>query len=64
MLLKVGMVLAAVPMSLLALVAGTGVVVVDVQEKGPDGHHFVVPVPLLLAQAPRASCPKGRIAST
>ena len=34
MLLKIGMVLAAVPLSLLALVAGTGVVVVDVHEKG------------------------------
>jgi hypothetical protein len=60
MLLKVGMVLAAVPMSLLALVAGTGVVVVDVQEKGPDGHHFVVPVPLLLAQGAAGFVPEGK----
>lgn len=60
MLLKVGMVLAAVPMSLMALVAGTGVVVVDVQEKGPDGHHFVVPVPLLLAQGAAGFVPEGK----
>lgn len=60
MLLKVGMVLAAVPMSLLAVVAGTGVVVVDVQQKGPEGHHFVVPVPLLLAQGAAGFVPDGK----
>lgn len=60
MLLKVGMVLAAVPMSLLALVAGTGVVVVDVEQKGPDRHHFVVPVPLLLAQGAAGFVPEGK----
>lgn len=58
MLLKVGMVLAAVPMSMLALVAGTGVVVVEVQEKKADGHHFAIPVPLLLAEGATAFVPE------
>ena len=40
-----------VPVALLATVASMGVVVVDVREGGPDGHHVVVPVPLVLAQA-------------
>lgn len=60
MLFKIGMALAAVPMSMMAIVAGTGVVVVDVQEKGPEGHHFVVPVPLLLAQGAAAFVPNGK----
>jgi hypothetical protein len=60
MLLKIGMVLAAVPMSLLAVVAGTGVVVVDVQERGPAGHHIVVPVPLVLAQVAATFAPHGK----
>lgn len=60
MLLKIGMVLAAVPLSLLALVAGTGVVVVDVREKGPDGHHIILPVPLVLAQVAASFVPEGK----
>lgn len=38
----------AVPVAGAALVAGTGVVVVDVREK--DGTHIVVPVPLVAAR--------------
>ena len=60
MLMKIGMVLAAVPLSVMALVAGTGVVVVDVQDKGPDGHHIVVPVPLILAQAAASFVPEQK----
>ena len=60
MLLKMGMVLAAVPLSLLAVVAGTGVVVVDVQERGPAEHHFIVPVPLVLARAAAGFVPEGK----
>jgi hypothetical protein len=61
MLLKIGAVLAAIPLSLVAVVAGTGVVVVDVQQSGPSGHHIVVPVPLVLAQSAAAFVPeKGR----
>jgi hypothetical protein len=43
--------LAAVPVCCMALVVGTGVLVVDVQESGPRGHRIIVPVPLLVAQA-------------
>jgi hypothetical protein len=48
MLLKIGAVLASIPVALGAVVAGTGVMVVDV--KDADGTHIVVPVPLLLAE--------------
>ena len=48
LLLKVGAVLASVPVALGAVVAGTGLVVVDV--KDADGTRIVVPVPLLLAE--------------
>lgn len=49
-MLKIGIIIAA-PFLLLALALGaTGIVVVDVQEGGPDGTHIVVPVPLALAQ--------------
>lgn len=58
MLLKIGAALAAIPLSLVAVVAGTGVVVVDVNQAGPDGHHIVVPVPLLLAQSASAFVPE------
>jgi len=47
----------AVPFALLATVASLGVVVVDVQEGGPDGHRIVVPVPLVFAQAALAAAP-------
>jgi hypothetical protein len=57
MLLKIGAALAAIPVSLVAVVAGTGVVVVDVKEGGPSGHHFVVPVPLIVAQSAAAFVP-------
>ena len=58
MLLKIGAVLAAIPLSLVAVVAGTGVVVVDVNQAGPDGHHIVVPVPLLLAESAAVFVPE------
>jgi hypothetical protein len=48
MLLKIAAVLASIPMALGAVVAGTGVMVVDVEEA--DGTRIVVPVPLLLAE--------------
>jgi hypothetical protein len=47
----------AVPFALLATVASLGVVVVDVQEGGPDGHRIMVPVPLVFAQAALAAAP-------
>jgi hypothetical protein len=47
----------AVPLALLATVASLGVVVVDVQEHGPDGHRIMVPVPLVFAQAALAAAP-------
>jgi hypothetical protein len=48
MLLKIGAVLASIPVALGAVVAATGVMVVDVKDS--DGTHIVVPVPLLLAE--------------
>lgn len=48
MLLKIGAILAAIPLTMLGVVAGTGVVVVDVTEEG--GQRIVVPIPLLLAE--------------
>ena len=50
-------VLMGAPIALLATVASLGVVVVDVREGGPNGHHVVVPVPLVLAQAALAVAP-------
>ncbi len=47
----------AVPLALLATVASLGVVVVDVQEGGPDGHRIIIPVPLVFAQAALAVAP-------
>jgi hypothetical protein len=52
--------LAAVPMSLLAVVAGTGILVVDVREGGRDGHHIVVPVPLVAVQVAASFAPRGK----
>ncbi len=46
-----------VPIAMLATVASLGVVVVDVREGGPAGHHVMVPVPLVLAQAALAVAP-------
>jgi hypothetical protein len=51
--------LAAVPMSLLAVVAGTGILVVDVREGGPDGHRIVVPVPLVAVQVAASFAPRA-----
>jgi hypothetical protein len=49
-----------VPVALLAAVASLGVMVVDVREGGPDGHHFVIPVPLLAAQMGLALVPQEK----
>ena len=58
MLAKIGIAIGA-PFLLLAVVVGaTGVVVVDVKEGGNDGHHFVIPVPLILAQAVLSFAPE------
>jgi len=48
MLLKLGAALAAVPLAMVGVVAGTGVAVVDVRPS--DGPHIVVPVPLVLLE--------------
>jgi hypothetical protein len=50
-MLKIAVIAAAVPTALVAGVASLGVMVVDVREGGPNGHHFVIPVPLVVAQA-------------
>jgi hypothetical protein len=50
-------ILLGVPVALLATIASLGVMVVDVREGGPGGHHIIVPVPLVLAQAALAVGP-------
>jgi len=49
LLLKIGAVLASIPVALGTVVAATGVMVVDVKDS--DGTRIVVPVPLLVAEA-------------
>jgi hypothetical protein len=49
----------AVPTIAAGTVAATGVVVVDVQE-ARGGHHFVVPVPLALAQVAAGFVPESK----
>jgi len=56
-MLKLIAALLSVPAAGLALVASTGVMVVDVQEGGPGATRIVVPVPLLLAQAVASLAP-------
>jgi hypothetical protein len=51
LMMKIAAITAAVPTALVAGVASLGVMVVDVREGGPNGHHFVIPVPLVVAQA-------------
>jgi hypothetical protein len=61
MLVKVVAVLAAIPAMILAglvaLVAATGLALVDVREGGPHGHRIVVPVPLVLADLALRAAP-------
>jgi len=52
--------IAAVPAALVAGVASLGVMVVDVREGGPGGHHIVVPVPLVLAQTALTFVPANK----
>jgi hypothetical protein len=60
MMMKVAAVVASVPLALGAAVAGTGIVVVDVRELGPNGHRIVVPVPLALVRTAAALVPPQR----
>jgi hypothetical protein len=48
MLLKIGAIVASIPLTMVGVVAGTGVVVVDVRPH--DGPRIVIPMPLLLAE--------------
>lgn len=59
-MLKLAAIAAAVSTALLAGVAGLGVMVVDVRKDGPGGHHFVIPVPLVVAQTALALVPTDR----
>jgi hypothetical protein len=60
-MLKIMAVAAAVPVALVAGVASLGVMVVDVREGGADGHHFVIPVPLAVAQTALAFVPAEKM---
>jgi hypothetical protein len=53
--------------ALTAPVIGTGILVVNVEEGGPDGHHWTIPIPLILvrplatllpAEKSRIHCPE------
>jgi hypothetical protein len=55
MLLKIGAVLASIPLAMGSVVAATGVMVVDVRDS--DGSRIVVPVPLLFAQTAAGFAP-------
>jgi len=55
MLLKIGAVLASIPITLGTVVAATGIMVVDVKDK--DGTRIVIPVPLLVAQTAAGLAP-------
>ena len=57
-MLKLAAALLSLPAAALGVVAGTGVLMVDIQESGPGGHHFIVPVPLILAQAAADMVPR------
>jgi hypothetical protein len=56
-MMRIAAALASVPLALTAAVAGTGIVVVDVEELGPGGHRIVVPVPLLAIRTAAALIP-------
>jgi hypothetical protein len=60
-MLKLVACLAAVPAALLTAAVAPGVLVVDVREGGPQGHHIVVPVPLVVARAAAAFVPQERL---
>jgi hypothetical protein len=59
-MLKLIAALLSVPVAGVALVAGTGIAVVDVREGGANGHRIVVPVPLLLAEGAAMMVPTHR----
>jgi hypothetical protein len=59
-LIKIGAALLALPAALLAIVAATGVMVVDVREGGPKGHRIIVPVPLIAAQLAASFIPSDK----
>ncbi len=61
MLLKLAGLALAVPVAGVAAVASTGVLVVDVREPGPAGHHIVIPVPLLPLRAGAAFVPPSAV---
>ena len=56
-MMRIAAALASVPLALTAAVAGTGIVVVDVEELGPGGHRIVLPVPLLAIRTAAALVP-------
>ncbi len=51
----------AIPAATTATVAATGVAWIDVKEGGPEGHRFVVPVPLVLAEIAASFVPEKEL---
>ncbi len=60
MMMKIAAAVMAVPVAAVATIGATGVVVVDVREAGPKGHHIVVPMPLLAARVAAAFVPADK----
>jgi hypothetical protein len=60
-MLKLVACLAAVPAAALTAAVAPGVLVVDVREAGPQGHHLVLPVPLAVARAAGSFVPQERL---
>ena len=55
---KLLVVLAGIPLLMLAALLSADYAIVDVHEKGPQGHHIVVPLPLALARVALALAPR------
>jgi hypothetical protein len=51
----------AIPAATTATVAATGVAWIDVKEGGPEGHRFVLPVPLVLAEIAASFVPEKEL---
>lgn len=46
-----------IPVAMVGMILTADYAVVDVREGGPDGHHFIIPVPLALARVALSFAP-------
>ena len=65
MLAKIGMVILVIFVQFVFLIGlvlyQTGIIIVDVQEKGPSGYHLYIPVPVALLHAGLLIVPKEEL---